>query len=358
VTLRVVMVPAQSNPYQTLLADALRADGVQVTMGGGPSRLPVAPLILAWIRAGRPQVLHLHWVHRYLEPLLGRRSWAARRTLLELQVLRRLGVRIVWTLHNIGEHGGTRGRVEMLFHRQLVELADAVICHCEASRRLAIDAYGLPASTHDRLQVVPHGNYAGWYADTLGRDAARAALGLAATDRAFLFVGQVRGYKGVDELLDVFRSIDAPDARLIVAGRPDRVQTQTGLERRAAADPRVTLALGLVPDDRMQVYLRAADAVVLPYRDVLTSGSAILAMTFGRPVIAPAIGCLPESLGSEGTILYDPSAPDGLERALRHALTADLAALGEQAGAHAATLSWGPIATRTAESYAGSVTQR
>ena len=76
----------------------------------------------------------------------------------------------------------------------------------------------------------------------------------------------------------------------------------------------MTLALGAVPDDRMQVYLRAADAVVLPYRDVLTSGSAILAMTFGQPVIAPAIGCLPESLGSEGTILYDADAPDGLER--------------------------------------------
>ena len=67
----------------------------------------------------------------------------------------------------------------------------------------------------------------------------------------------------------------------------------------------------------MQMYLRAADAVVLPYKDVLTSGSAILAMTFGQPVIAPAIGCLPESLGAEGTILYDPSTPDGLERALR-----------------------------------------
>ena len=356
--MRVLMLPRQSNPYQTLLADALRAQGVQVTLGGGPSRFPVAPLLMAWTRAGMPRVIHLHWMHRYLEPVMGRKRWAARRTLWELRVLRRMGVRIVWTLHNIGDHDGHKGRLEMLFHRRFVELCDSVICHCAATRLLAIEAYGLTPALHDRLHVVPHGNYTGWYADTLGRDAARAALGLSATDRVFLFVGQVRGYKGVDELLDVFRSIDAPDARLIVAGRPNRIQTQTGLERQAAADPRVTLALGLVPDDRMQVYLRAADAVVLPYRDVLTSGSAILAMTFGLPVIAPAIGCLPESLGSEGTILYDPSAPDGLEGALRQALTADLAALGEQAGAHAATLAWGPIATRTAESYAGSVAQR
>ncbi len=350
---RVLIVPAQSNPYQTLLATGLRGEGWQVRIGEGPSRIPVAPLIFAWLRAGMPGVIHLHWVHRYLEPVLGRRRWAARRTLLELRVLRRVGVRVVWTLHNIGEHDGTRGKLEMTFHRGLVDAANAVICHCAATRQLAIDAYQLPPATHARLQVVPHGSYAGWYADTLGRDAARAALGLSSTDRVFLFIGQVRGYKGVDELLDVFRRIDAPDARLVIAGRPNRIQTKTSIEAAAVTDPRVILALNTIPDDQIQVYLRAADAVVLPYRDVLTSGSAILAMTFGQPVIAPAIGCLPESLGHEGTMLYDATDADGLERALRTALTADLAALGARAAEHAATLSWGPIAARTAELYLG-----
>ncbi len=37
----------------------------------------------------------------------------------------------------------------------------------------------------------------------------------------------------------------------------------------------MTLALETIPDDEMQVYLHAADAVVLPYRDVLSSGSAV-----------------------------------------------------------------------------------
>jgi beta-1,4-mannosyltransferase len=352
--MRVLMLPRQSNPYQTLLADALRAQGIRVTLGEGPSHHPVAPLILAWVRAGMPRVIHLHWVHRYLKAIRGRRRWAARRTLWELRILRRLGVRIVWTLHNIGDHDRHRDKLEMLFHRLLVDQCDSVICHCEATRELAIEAYGLSGEVLPRLQVVPHGNYAGWYPDTIGRDEARAGLGLAASDRVFLFLGQVRRYKGVEDLLRTFGRIEAPDARLIIAGRPDRAQTGARIAQEAAGDGRVTVALGEVPDDRMQVYLRAADVTVLPYRDVLTSGSAILAMTFGQPVVAPAIGCLPESLGSEGTILYDPSAPDGLEVALRHALTADLTALGERAAAHAATLSWGPIATRTAELYAGS----
>ena len=356
VTMRVLIIPAQSNPYQTLLADALRAQGVRVTLGEGPSRHPVAPLLLAWIRAGMPRVIHLHWVHRYLKAIRGRRRWAARRTLWELRILRRLGVRIVWTLHNIGDHDRHRDKLEMLFHRQLVELCDAVICHCAATRRLAIEAYGLPPEMQDRLHVVPHGNYLGWYPDTLGKAEARSMLGLGGPERVFLFMGQIRRYKGVEDLLEAFQRLDAPDARLIVAGRADRERTGERIALAAAGDARVTVALGEVPDDRMQVYLRAADAVVLPYTDVLTSGSAILAMTFGRPVIAPAIGCLPESLGSDGTILYDPVAPGGLEGALRLALETDLTLLGERAAAHAATLSWDPIAARTAELYQGAVT--
>jgi len=355
--MRVLMIPRQSNPYQTLLADALRAQGVQVTLGEGPTRHPVAPLMLAWIRAGMPPVIHLHWVHRYLKAIRGRRRWAARRMIWELRILRRLGVRIVWTLHNIGAHDQHRDKLEMLVHRRLVELSDAVICHCAATRQLAIQAYGLPPGAQERLHVVVHGSYAGWYADTVGRAEARTRLGLGDPDRVFLFIGQVKRYKGVEDLLQVFRQIDTPDARLVVAGRVDLPKTQARLELAAAEDTRVTLALGEVPDDEMQVYLRAADAVVLPYKDVLTSGSAILAMTFGLPVIAPAIGCLPESLGSEGTILYDAAAPDGLERALREAMTEDLAKLGEHAAAHAATLSWGPIAARTAELYARSAPQ-
>jgi beta-1,4-mannosyltransferase len=104
------------------------------------------------------------------------------------------------------------------------------------------------------------------------------------------------------------------------------------------------------------VFLRAADAVVLPYRDVLTSGSAILAMTFGLPVVAPRIGCLPEALDG-CSILYDPDRPPGLRAALDEALRADLRALGARAAAVAASLDWGMVGARTAAIYRGTAVQ-
>ena len=117
------------------------------------------------------------------------------------------------------------------------------------------------------------------------------------------------------------------------------------------ADPRIVLRLERIPEEDLSRVLRAADAVVLPFRDILTSGSAILALSHGRPVVVPALGCLPETLPTDATFLYDPDDPDALASALRQAVAADLAAMGGRARAWADGLDWGPIAADTARLY-------
>jgi glycosyltransferase involved in cell wall biosynthesis len=353
--LRAVMVPAQSNPYGELLANAVRAQGIEVVAGEGPRRFPVLPLVFAWLRARRPGVLHLHWPHRYLRPRYRSASLARWVTTFELRLLRRMGVRIVWTIHNVGAHDGGRSGAELRGQVAIAGACHAIICHCEAARTLAADAWGLDAATRARMHVIPHGNYAGVYPDRYRREAAREELGLAPEERVFLFLGQVRPYKGVLELIEVFRTVERAGVRLVVAGQVERRALTEELRAAAEGDPRISLRPGRVKDRRMQLFLRSADVMVLPYRDVLTSGSAVLGMTFGLPIIAPRIGCLPETL--EGcSILYDPDAPDGLRAALEEASGADLGALSERAAATAATLDWGPIGARTAALYRGDTT--
>ena len=53
--------------------------------------------------------------------------------------------------------------------------------------------------------------------------------------------------------------------------------------------------------------MNASDVVVLPFRDILTSDSAILAMSFGKPVITPAIGCTLDILKDSRNFPYNPS---------------------------------------------------
>lgn len=168
----------------------------------------------------------------------------------------------------------------------------------------------------------------------------------------FLFFGQLRPYKGVEELVRAFGRTAPDSATLIVAGDPSVDSYRETLEALVDRTDGVRLDAGYVPTDEVSTYFRAADAVALPYRDILTSGSAMLALTFGRPPVVPDIGCNRELLGAEAAVLYDPD--DGDECGLEAALSADLETKGEAAGRRAAELSWDGIAERTGEVYRGS----
>jgi glycosyltransferase involved in cell wall biosynthesis len=350
---RVLFLPdyAGSNPYQRQLARALRARGVKVSMAGAPRR-NLAPILWGWLRRGCPRVVHLHWTHQYLGgaditpgPLVRARFIG------QLRLLRLLGVRLVWTVHNLGSHEGARDPVEMAVHRRLVELCGAVICHCQAAVAAAVEAYQLTPELRQRLHVVPHGSYLGVYPNSTTRAQARDRLGIPHDARLLLFIGAVRPYKGLEDLLAAFRRLEHLGLRLIVAGRPRRPEAAAPLAAAAAADPRVSLRLDFVPGNQLQVLLNASDAVVLPFRDILTSGSMILAMSFGKAIVAPSMGCLPNTLPEGGGILYDPDDPEALERALRSALDSDLEAMGARNLERARQLDWGSIAAATEALY-------
>ena len=117
-----------------------------------------------------------------------------------------------------------------------------------------------------------------------------------------------------------------------------------------AGDPRIRLTLGHVPDDQVQVYLRAADLVALPFRDITNSGSALLALGFDRPVLVPdrgAMGELQALAGSEWVRTYEGELTPAL---LAHAL--EWARAGRpQASPPLEALDWSRIAEETLAFY-------
>lgn len=353
--MRAMLLPTYAwNPYLRMLAASLTEVGVpSEVVSSWPQR---APILGAWQAQRRPEVVHLHWVHDFLG---GSRGVPTRRNVRwfdwQLRLLKARGVRLVWTVHNLKGHEAGDDPNDALAHRQLIEHCDAIILHCEYAREALIEMYRPSAAARQRLHVLPHGNYVKHYAVDIDRHEARRQLRLPDDARVFAFVGAIRGYKNVGQLLDAFTRLPqlGPDARLMICGKPLPNKLGRELEQRAAADPRIILRLDRVPEEELSAILRAADVAVLPFRNILTSGSAILAMSHGRPVVAPAMGCLPATLPAEASILYDPDAADGLSRALKTAVHADLEEMGRKARAYADTLDWGPIAAATARLYRG-----
>ena len=350
--MRVLFLPdySRANAYQRALAAGLQGLGVEVR-ADATRRRRVAPVLEALRGGGRPDIVHVHWTEPYIARGGQVSALKARRTLLELRLARRAGVRIVWTAHDLFRHDRTEDPAERAFMRSLFGLADAVIVHCQAAADGIVEALRLVPTERGRIAVIPHGHYRGAYPDTISRADARARLGLADGAWVIAFTGWVRAYKGVAGLLEAFARLSEPHARLVIAGEAVDPEYAARVEALAAADGRVRLDLGFVPDAELQIYLRAADVVACPFLEIFTSGSVLLAMSFERAVIAPRRGCVTEILDEAGGILYDADDPQGLEGALRVAMAADLASMGRHNGERLERFDWSRIAEATRQLY-------
>ena len=322
----VVFVPywGPANPYQDALAEHLSTCGVEVEKVRSLKSLFRYGIFVN----GAPDIVHLHWL-----PVFGWQELRALRCLafvLRLVMLRVRGVPLVWTIHNLLPHESRHPKLDWLLTRIVAGLSSGLIVHGESAQRQATEMWGL--RDQSCFAVIPHGNYTGNYPNEVSRAAAREKLTLQDSEVVFLFLGAVRPYKGVLELIEAFETLAADHVSLVIAGRPLNDEFARKIEIAGKGLDNVRFHPGFVQDDEIQIYMNAADIVVLPYRHILSSGAALLAMSFGKPCIAPAIGCLADVLDVSGAFLYDPECETGLLDSMRHAVEAS--AVLSRMGAH------------------------
>jgi glycosyltransferase involved in cell wall biosynthesis len=160
-----------------------------------------------------------------------------------------------------------------------------------------------------------------------------------------LFLGYVRPYKGVEVALEALRLLGSRgvDARLTVAGEFwEPVEVFDARVRELGLAGRVDLRPGYVPDEELASLLAGHHALVAPYVSASQSGVAPLALAAGRPVVATAVGGLPEIVreGLNGA-LAAPSDPRALADAIER-VAHNLEELGR--GARASSASWAEVA--------------
>ena len=139
---------------------------------------------------------------------------------------------------------------------------------------------------------------------------------------------------------------------LVFAGRLEDRRVVDAVAAAARDDPRVRPSAGIVPPEGVAELFGAADAAVLARSAPWTSGSLILALTLGVPVVAAGMAPYRELLDGEAAgWLFAPGDAASLRAALARAAADRRAARakGEAAVARAAALpGWPEIAERTA----------
>jgi beta-1,4-mannosyltransferase len=328
----------RDNPYTKLLYEAVQSFCVEVE--------DFSPWKALWRRY---DIFHAHWPEYYVVHPNPMKAVLGTVGVLSCMCWMRLrGTRVVWTVHNLRSHNFPRPRLERLYWRLFPRLVDGFVALTPAGRDQAREHF--PRLRNLPGFVMPLGNYVDAYPNDITREDARRRLEVDQHQPMVLFIGIIAKYKNVPGLARAFRGVPDQEARLVIAGRFNSDEDEASTRQSAEGDSRIRIDSGYVDANDLQVYLNAADLVVLPFREILNSASALLALAFGRPVLVPALGAMPElqaTFGVDWVRLYEGEmSPDILMAALAWSRQPNKSTLR-----HAASLEWAEIGRKTVEAY-------
>jgi glycosyltransferase involved in cell wall biosynthesis len=270
---------------------------------------------------------------------------------------------------------GMAARFGQRLRARLLRDAAAVIVGGEAVAR---DARRLLRLRRDRIRVVPFAARAAFLRVADGSALAprgaspaidargdRERLGL--PDRYLVYAGRFDARQDLATLLRALAELGAagrpgslaagvawPPRVLLIGATPDdraalaRAATRAGIGEALAYAPRLDV-------DRVAALVVGARAALAPALSDATGLAALEAIAAGTPVVASAVGALPEVIGPAG-ILVEPRDPVRLAEALKTAWLDDtvhgrLVAAARERGA-TRTRSWDDVARETRLVYA------
>lgn len=286
----------------------------------------------------QPDIIHFQWSPL---PVMDARF---------LPGLRRIAP-LVHTVHNTKPfHGNPSSPLQALGWRKILQAFDRLIVHTEQSRQHLLSV-GCPES---KLVVIPHGPL---HKQGGNEHASENVSG--SRRQTILFFGNIKPYKGVDVLLKAYSLVPVAvrqSSRLVIAGRSslpagelERLSAELGIQASVEFD------LRFLSDVELAGLLERADTIIFPYRDIDASGALMLALPYGKPVIASRLGIFSEILEDEkSALLVGVGDHQALGRAIERVLTdRGLAARLGEGGRQVAVdyPSWPEIAQRTANTY-------
>jgi glycosyltransferase involved in cell wall biosynthesis len=331
----------ETNPYLKLLSMSLQKKGINIIYN---------PVFNAkWLNQekGRVDILHFHWIHDQFDS--ENRILAFKRGLhfiLLLLKARILGYKILFTAHNIAHHECRYPIIDFICRLSIIHLSSFVFVHCNFAKEKITKRFLVNSK---KVQTIPHGNYIGWYLNNVDKKTSRAYLKISQEKFVYLFFGLIRKYKGIKNLIDVFKKMEKDENILVIAGMTFNEEIKNFLEK--SIQENIILDLRYIPSNEVQYYFNACDVVVLPYLNILTSGSLLLAMTFGKPIIIPKIGCIPEIMNEKMGIMYNPNEEESLLKALNRVKDMDLKVAGMEAHKRASDFDWDGIASKIIDIY-------
>lgn len=271
----------KTNPYQTMVYEGLPTTEHSFVFTSNFQKI--------FEPGNEFKVLHVHWTAPFwskcecVEDAKARLEYLNQR----LKVMVDQGVKIFWYIHNFEPHFNKFPEQDLAFRVKLGEISWRVVLLSPAKIEEIISRFQI---NPEKILISPHPHYIGHY----NRKDNIQLIPFKKEKITLLFLGQIRAYKGLSEILSFLKKYKEllNHLRFIVAGRPVFPSKVGDLSKILAHRNIIYIEREILDEEIFGLY-SVSDYVILPFKKILNSGSTILSLSMGVPVIAPPDGSLP-----------------------------------------------------------------
>jgi glycosyltransferase involved in cell wall biosynthesis len=270
-----------------------------------------------------------------------------------LKAARGLGIRLVYTVHNVLPHDASSRQIAV--YRRLYQLIDQFICHDVNAKARLVSEFGVEP---DRISVIPHGPLFGKKAQ---EKSSRSSSGTAESRDTCVVLcqGIIRPYKGILFLLRAWKAarVSGLQATLWIVGTGEKTLLRQIKEDIASLGiaPSVHFDFRFVSVEQLASYYDAADILVYPYARATTSGALMTGIGYGKALVASTAPAFEQVLQHEKNALLAPYGDVAAWASALLRLASDPCLRSRLArglaDSRAITPSWTEIASRTCRVY-------
>jgi len=313
-------------------------------------------LILAWIKLTRylselkPDIVQFSKINFPFEAIF-------------LAQMRRRGLTLTQICHEFElreNHTGPLSSLVLRAYGDIYRNFSAMFFHAHENCEKFLSLF--PFAQREKTHIIPHGN-SSWllkhFPQTYDWNVIRQHYGLKYEQPVVLFFGLLAPSKGIDDLIEAFALVrESCDAKLLIAGYPTKHISLDKLKEKIAKlnlTEHVVIDPRYIPLEEVGALMGLATVAVYPYRSSTQSGALQVAYTFGRPVIATAVGGLPEAVedGRSGFLVPPRSPSDLADKIITLVGKPDLAKIMGEYARHLSDtrFSWRSVAKQMRQVY-------
>lgn len=252
-------------------------------------------------------VFHLHWPEFFIvkSPVkcLFRLSFFA----ILIVFLKIRKTKIVWTVHNLHPHNNIYPHIYIFVLRFLSNFLSGVTYFSTHSKSLVHDEFPFIASIPS--YIIPHALYDYDNAPSTKKNSAlKQALAFKEDVNIALFFGRIDHYKDIETLITEFKQLPAQDYQLAIVGPCSDGNLLSHLTAMSSDSKNIVILQSFFPEEDLASLFSLVHLTILPFKKILNSGSVMLSLSFGKPVLVPAMGSIIEVqnvVGKSSVVTYE-----------------------------------------------------